>query len=422
MSLIMLTISSICSGSTISLGQVIVDLDVGQKALLLAARNQQLQLRLTLIGNLCRFLLCCQGSCSRLGPSTSAVWVGGLKKTAQCTWIALRTLGSLPAGPCLDIGPRLASGSRLQTQFGLAAGQAPRVLCLLTSCVAAAGSRSSWSKRSRAPSSSWAAPAASGSGTPARRACRGAQHRGDRASVQAERRLSHRVDRCSSSTSSDQQGIPGRSIPRQRRRSRRPCRRFAGSEPGAEPPGEPGCRRPGPRGVRRPAAGAGLSSRDGSRGVLPVLSAARQALRVEADDLGDFIDQQLAVDAGRNALEQGPARARRGVRGRRPCSCRPATQVTDEVLGQRHRRGEPRFERFAAFLADQRIRIVSVRQEQEAHLPALAHLARANSPARATRRRGRRDRRRSRRSASLQIRKTRDRCSGVVAVPSVATA
>ena len=60
MSLIMLTMSSICSGSTISLGQVIVDLGVGQVALLLAARDQQLQLRLTLIGNLCRFLLCCQ--------------------------------------------------------------------------------------------------------------------------------------------------------------------------------------------------------------------------------------------------------------------------------------------------------------------------------------------------------------------------
>jgi hypothetical protein len=41
-------------------GQVIVDLDVSQKPLLLAARDQQLQLRLTLIGNLCRFLLCCQ--------------------------------------------------------------------------------------------------------------------------------------------------------------------------------------------------------------------------------------------------------------------------------------------------------------------------------------------------------------------------
>ena len=46
MSLIMLTMSSICSGSTMSLRQVIVDLGVGQVALFLAARDQQLQLRL----------------------------------------------------------------------------------------------------------------------------------------------------------------------------------------------------------------------------------------------------------------------------------------------------------------------------------------------------------------------------------------
>jgi hypothetical protein len=36
MSLIMLTMSSICSGSTMSVGQVVVDLRIGQEALLLA--------------------------------------------------------------------------------------------------------------------------------------------------------------------------------------------------------------------------------------------------------------------------------------------------------------------------------------------------------------------------------------------------
>ena len=50
MSLIMLTMSSICSGSTISRRQVIVHLRVGQKALFLAARDQQLELRLALFG------------------------------------------------------------------------------------------------------------------------------------------------------------------------------------------------------------------------------------------------------------------------------------------------------------------------------------------------------------------------------------
>src|SRR5688500_3303234 len=46
-------------------------------------------------------------------------------------------------------------------------------------------------------------------------------------------------------------------------------------------------------------------------------------------------------------------------------------QVIEKRLGVAH----ARLERLAAFGADQRIRIVSVRQEQEANLPALENLA-----------------------------------------------
>jgi hypothetical protein len=72
---------------------MIVNFDVRQVALLLASGNQQLQLRLTLIGDLRRFLLCCQGLAQEWGPHVVS-GVGGLKKTAQCTLIVFRALGS----------------------------------------------------------------------------------------------------------------------------------------------------------------------------------------------------------------------------------------------------------------------------------------------------------------------------------------
>jgi hypothetical protein len=73
--------------------QVVVDLNVRQVALLFATGNQQLQLRLTLIGELRRFLLCCQSFAQVVALCWSGV--GGLKKTAQCTLIVFRALGSL---------------------------------------------------------------------------------------------------------------------------------------------------------------------------------------------------------------------------------------------------------------------------------------------------------------------------------------
>ena len=208
----------------------------------------------------------------------------------------------------------------------------------------------------------------------ARRASRGAQHRGDRASVQAEPRCCAGLILQFVSSSSISSGIPGRSSAANAVRSARPCRRSAGSAPASRIACRTRLPRPpehcGRRGRRRAVAPASAASR-----AIPATGSARRAGSMRTT-LADFIGQQFAVDAGRNALEQRPRQLAEAARGRpryvvSTCALRCLRKYSDSGIALL----EPRFERFAAFLADQRIRIVAVRQEQEADLPALAHLA-----------------------------------------------
>ena len=224
-----------------------------------------------------------------------------------------------------------------------------------------------------------AAPAASATDTPSRRAWRGAQHRGDRAIVQAGPRYLRRDCSCRSFSklASDQ----GDSRPfqcRQARRGRRPCRRSAGSEPGAGSPGAPGCRGPPACGVprRRPARGLRCAGRGSDARRAALFSATASRCAVDAHDAWRLHRQQFAVDACRECARAAAAPARRAAPGRRRC-CISTCEL--RWLRKYSDSGsaccEPRFERLAAFVADQRVRIVAVGQEQEADLPAFAHLA-----------------------------------------------
>ena len=78
-------------------------------------------------------------------------------------------------------------------------------------------------------------------------------------------------------------------------------------------------------------------------------------------------------------------------------------------------------ERLAAFLADQRIRVVAVGQEQEADLAAFAHLAERILQRAPCRRAARAIAVEAEHHLVADAEHAR-KCSGVVAVPSVATA
>ena len=94
-----------------------------------------------------------------------------------------------------------------------------------------------------------------------------------------------------------------------------------------------------------------------------------------ADHRRQLRRQELTIDVGRNPLDQrtgelhqpGPAIDARHVAAR--------CELADQVIRQRNGCADTRFEGLRAFLADQRVRIVTVGQEEKAELAALLHLA-----------------------------------------------
>ena len=98
----------------------------------------------------------------------------------------------------------------------------------------------------------------------------------------------------------------------------------------------------------------------------------------------------------------------------------PRRELREQELGKRLRGGEGGLEGLAAFASDEAVRVVLARQEEEGHQPAVGHTGRLISSARhaALRRRCRRRKRTPRCRPASALR----HCTGVVAVPRVATA
>ena len=192
----------------------------------------------------------------------------------------------------------------------------------------------------------------------------------------------------------------------------------------AAPAGEPHCAR----------SGGGTGAARGRRRVRAVVAGGGRGGQVGAQQFAQPLAPAVRLPArcapaavrGIRPVECSPAaggRVRRTWRGRRRARCRLLTQLRGaDIPTAARRRPSACLERRAAFAAHQAVRILARRAGTGSAARAPRGLRAARSAARARPRRVRRDRRRRRTPPRSTRRKARLRCSGVVAVPSVATA
>src|SRR5438874_11153707 len=136
-------------------------------------------------------------------------------------------------------------------------------------------------------------------------------------------------------------------------------------ETAASGSGRPARARAPPRRGRRRSGGRRLARRG------PQLL---EALRGQAHDSGEPLEQQLAVDTLRHPREQWPRTLREARASVGVCQLALLRQLPHQVLRQRHGALHTLLERRAALRAHQRVRILTLRQEQEADLASFACL------------------------------------------------
>ena len=166
------------------------------------------------------------------------------------------------------------------------------------------------------------------------------------------------------------------------------------------------------------AAGAAGARRNGCARRRPQFLEARCA---QAHDLRETLEQQLPVNARGHFGEQWPRAFRKARAAVGVGEIRLLRQLAHQVFRQRHGAREARLECLAAFLRHQRVRVVPLGQEQKADLAPLARLGERllqGAPGRGA-------------PGAIAVEGKHHvadqpenplQCSGVVAVPSVATA